>query len=84
MKKSRPSLGTPAKCKEHPFFQDLPEIFKERKTFYVDIFSSKGANSENDSFDWVCIKKVILRNFLFGVTKARDFYYPRGPIAISF
>lgn len=84
MKKSRPSVGTPPKCKEHPFFHDLPEMFEQRKTFYSHIFFSKATNFENYSFGWVRIKKVILEELLLGVTKARDFYYPGGPITTSF
>lgn len=71
--KTRPPRGTQLKCRQSPFFQDLPKIPEVLKSFYDDIFTSEGDIFESCSFDWVHLKKTTIVEVFHMVEKLETF-----------
>lgn len=56
-KKSCPSIETPLSCRDHSFFQDIPEMYEDLKFLYDKFSLVEGDIFESFSFDWIPLYK---------------------------
>lgn len=72
-KRPYPSSGTPLNYKDHPSFEDIPEILEEQKTFFDRVFAAEGDIFKGFVFDWTLVKKLTFEEMYICMLKLRSF-----------